>query len=142
MTGRSSAGKYSCMLVCSLDGQTKLLRKEVKESALEAARALADGLIQDTGLLFGMFPSFLFLHRYMLINHTDKIDVGYQVSHQQGYRMMGEKFKLDDGKLAAKFSGPVDDTETLRQDFRNIGAPRGPAADGYGKRRRTYYGDI
>ncbi|KAJ4290899.1 hypothetical protein N0V90_010095 [Kalmusia sp. IMI 367209] len=118
VTGRAASGKYTCVLVCSLEGSTKILRKEVSNCPLGAARALADGLIKDTGLLF------------------DKYDVGYQLTNQQGYRDEGEQFKLDEYKSAARYSGPVDDTKTLRYDYRNFDAPRGPAADGWSKRRR------
>ena len=52
VTGRDPEGKYVCVLVCSLDGHTRILRKETHTDALGAARALADSLIKDTGALF------------------------------------------------------------------------------------------
>lgn len=60
VTARNSAGKHICVLVCSLDGYTRILRKETHDDPLEAARALADGLISDAGDLFReyrIFPS-------------------------------------------------------------------------------------
>lgn len=52
VTARDIDGKYICVLVCSLDGFTRILRKETNVDPLGAARALADGLVKDTGMLF------------------------------------------------------------------------------------------
>ncbi|KAJ4348364.1 uncharacterized protein N0V89_009738 [Didymosphaeria variabile] len=113
VTGRNAGGKYICVLVCSLDGYTRILRKETHACPLEAARALADGLIHDSGDLFG------------------KADVGDQLHGQQGYREADGKFHLDAYKAVYRFSGPADDTRTLRPEYRHDrdGVPRGPAAD-------------
>jgi hypothetical protein len=61
VTGRNPTGKHSCVLVCSLDGYTRILRKETALCPLEAARALADGLILDAGTLFGTANPLLYL---------------------------------------------------------------------------------
>ncbi|KAL1602792.1 hypothetical protein SLS60_006213 [Paraconiothyrium brasiliense] len=113
VTGRSAGGRYICVLVCSLDGYTRILRKETNASPLEAARALADGLISDAGDLFG------------------KADVGDQLHGQQGYREEDGKFHLDACKTVHRFCGPADDTRTLRPEYRydRNDAPQGPAAD-------------
>ncbi|KAF1956831.1 hypothetical protein CC80DRAFT_386337, partial [Byssothecium circinans] len=85
-------GKYASILSCSQDGTIKFLRKEVNTCALEATRALVDGLYKDAGLLF------------------TKYDVGDQISGQQGFCGSDGKFALDDTLKAIRDSGPVDDT--------------------------------
>ncbi|KAF1970424.1 hypothetical protein BU23DRAFT_212647 [Bimuria novae-zelandiae CBS 107.79] len=121
VTGSDTSGKYVCVLICSLDGYTRILRKETHTDPLEAARALANGLIKDAGTLF------------------TKVDIGDQLIGQQGYREEDGKFKLDEYKPVQRFSGPVDDTKTLRPEYRHgdRSAPRGPAAD---VKRRRYDG--
>jgi len=44
---------YATVLVCSMEGSTKILRKELGHSPLSATRAIITGLVKDTGVLFG-----------------------------------------------------------------------------------------
>ncbi|KAK7192921.1 hypothetical protein DPSP01_005131 [Paraphaeosphaeria sporulosa] len=113
VTARNAAGKHVCVLVWSLDGYTRILRKETSTCPLETARALADGLMRDAGDLFAV------------------ADVGDQLHGQQGYRGGSGKFELDKFKAMRRFPGPADDTAMLRYENRQDrdDVPRGPAAD-------------
>ncbi|OAF99712.1 uncharacterized protein CC84DRAFT_1181183 [Paraphaeosphaeria sporulosa] len=104
---------HVCVLVWSLDGYTRILRKETSTCPLETARALADGLMRDAGDLFAV------------------ADVGDQLHGQQGYRGGSGKFELDKFKAMRRFPGPADDTAMLRYENRQDrdDVPRGPAAD-------------
>ncbi|KAF2685941.1 hypothetical protein K458DRAFT_300320, partial [Lentithecium fluviatile CBS 122367] len=111
VVGANEDGKYATVLVCSFDGATKILRKEVALCPLAATQAIVDGLVMDTGLLFS------------------KYDVGDQISDQQGFRSAETgKFELDD-KKTAKTSMPVDDTNALRRSYYHKYVPAAPRAD-------------
>ncbi|KAF2252545.1 hypothetical protein BU26DRAFT_549111 [Trematosphaeria pertusa] len=110
-------GKHGAVLVCSYDGASKILRKEVAACPLAATRAIVDGLHRDTGLLFAKF------------------DVGDQLYGQQGFRGDSGKFELAEYKSAVKDSGPVDDTQTLHRRYQD--APKGPRGDFNNKRPRS-----
>jgi hypothetical protein len=50
--GANEEGKYATVLVCSMEGSTKILRKELGDCPLSATRAIITGLVKDTGVLF------------------------------------------------------------------------------------------
>ncbi|KAL5374278.1 hypothetical protein PMIN06_009930 [Paraphaeosphaeria minitans] len=125
VTARNPAGKHVCVLVCSLDGHTRILRKEMTStSALDASRALADSLIRDAGELLAI------------------ADVGDQLHGQQGFRGESGIFKLDGASGMRRFPGPVDDTATLRFGFRRDGEGVARGAAGDRKRCRREEGPI
>ncbi|KAF3004799.1 hypothetical protein E8E13_003131 [Curvularia kusanoi] len=112
--------KFATILVCSLNGFTKILRKEVASCPLAAARALVHGLHVDTGVLL------------------TKYDVGDQMFGQQGSTRRGEVFSLDNCKGAVCTSRDYDQDDTSTLSRRTPNAPSGPRADYYPAKRTRY----
>ncbi|KAF2641607.1 hypothetical protein P280DRAFT_549297 [Massarina eburnea CBS 473.64] len=118
--GSHDDGKHTAMLVCSLDGWSKLLRKEVDVCPVAATRAMVNGLTKDVGTLF------------------TKFDVGDQISGQQGFSGLDGKFALDEHKIAIRDGPRLDDTRTLRGQYAHT--PIGPSGRG-SKRPRAEHLD-
>ncbi|PVI06870.1 hypothetical protein DM02DRAFT_667021 [Periconia macrospinosa] len=101
-------------LVCSFEGETKTLRTCYAESPLEAMNKLVQGLKTDTGKLYC------------------KIQVGDQISGQQGYTGLNGVFQLDTSKQPRRPSGDLDDTESIKEVGRKrafAGVPTRPRGD-------------
>jgi hypothetical protein len=113
--GANAEGQYAAVLVCSMEGSSKILRREVGPSPLSATRAIVNGLVMDTGLLFGTCQqNSTEIDEYLYI--VGKYDVGDQISDQQGHQNAEtEAFELDANKSALRDDWPVDATETLRR---------------------------
>jgi hypothetical protein len=46
---------YAAALIITIEGTTKILRREIATCPLDAVRKIIGGLVRDTGVLFGMF---------------------------------------------------------------------------------------
>ena len=125
--------------MCSLDGRTRILRKETGSNALEAARVLADGLMKDTGALFSTLHLITLYMMIIYLYSAVRAKVGDQLYGQQGYREEDGEFRLDVNKSIQRFSGPIDDTRTLRPDYRRDNFSRGKDADVKKRRLGDYY---
>ncbi|KAL6709499.1 hypothetical protein ACN47E_001434 [Coniothyrium glycines] len=116
---------FCAILVCSQEGASKILRKEVDDDPLKAVQSMVNHLQKDTACLF------------------HKFDVGSQLKGQQGYfNKETAKFELTDSARDERIEGPDDDTHGLTSLFSNSGnVPRGPRTDRgrYKRVRGDYY---
>ncbi|KAF2731719.1 hypothetical protein EJ04DRAFT_566618 [Polyplosphaeria fusca] len=87
---------YGAFLICTIDGSTKALRKEISDCPVKATRLLVDKLMTDTGKVMCKF------------------DVGTKFSGQQG--SIG-----DDGIFEVfKFKGAEEDYGKSQDDLRTM----------------------
>ncbi|KAF2747671.1 hypothetical protein M011DRAFT_486501 [Sporormia fimetaria CBS 119925] len=99
--------QYSSILVVTIDGSTKALRKETASDPLVATRNMVQGLMTDAGSIFARIPT------------------GQRFHGQQGITSEDGTFQVFEGSMAErKGGGKGDDTRDME---RKKAVPRGPA---------------
>ncbi|KAF2793157.1 hypothetical protein K505DRAFT_194289, partial [Melanomma pulvis-pyrius CBS 109.77] len=115
-----SNGHYGAYLICTIEGTSKALRKDLADSPIKAVQTLVIGLQKDTTLIF------------------TKYDVGDKFIGQQGARNSDGIFKLDDGKQGWKKdpSEAEDDTRGMQREVHGgYGRNGGNGGQGYKRSR-------